>query len=216
MESIKLKEHEVTRIRKVIRIENYNPIDIFNLQIPFNSEDLKKQYFKIIRMIHPDKNVNNDRFNEIFNIVNKNYKILNDKRSKDICTKSLRLKKSEILKQFFNKQKEKDRKVAKTHSKEDVLYPEKQFQLIVYDPLIVSTHVIKNNIQKNNYKVKVNIAEDGAEHTKNKCKSKSDKHQKGLKQRIVQRKNAENRIKNHHFYFTNKVSIEAIDEYKDN
>ena len=38
-----------------------------------------------------------------------------------------------------------------------------------------------------------------------KCKSKSDKHQKGLQQRVTQRKNAESRIVNHNYSFTNKV-----------
>ena len=73
---------------------------------------------------------------------------------------------------------------------------------------------LKNNIQKEHYQVNVNIAIDGAEHTKNKSKSKSDKHQKGLKQRATQKKNAHSRIKNHSFSFTDKVTIELIPENK--
>ena len=92
MEQIKLKEKEVNRIEKIIRIDNYNPISIFALTVPFNEKDLRKKYFTIIRLIHPDKNVSNNRFNKIFNIVNENYKILSDRTSKDICIKSLRLK----------------------------------------------------------------------------------------------------------------------------
>ena len=53
---------------------------------------------------------------------------------------------------------------------------------------------------------------DGAEHRKNKSKSKSDKHQKGLKQRVIQKKNAERRIINHNFSFTNNISIKTIYE----
>ena len=48
----------------------------------------------------------------------------------------------------------------------------------------------------------------GAEHRKNKCNSKKDKHQKGLRQRVIQRNNAERRIINHQFSFTRKIAIE--------
>ena len=90
MELIKLKEREVNRIDRIIRVENYNPIDIFDLKIPFSERDIKIQYLKIIRLIHPDKNANNLRFNHIFNVVNENYKILNDKESKQVCIKSMK------------------------------------------------------------------------------------------------------------------------------
>ena len=82
--------------------------------------------------------------------------------------------------------------------------------------MTVSNYVIKNNIQKNNYKIRVDIAMDGAEHTKNKSRSKSDKHQKGLKQRKTQKDNAESRILNHGFSFSDKVSVEEIKQYRVN
>ena len=201
MEQIKLKEKEVNRIEKIIRIDNYNPISIFELTVPFNEKDLRKKYFTIIRLIHPDKNVSNNRFNKIFNIVNENYKILSDRTSKDICIKSLRLKKKDILKQL------KKTNINVTNLKIDET---NERQIVLFNPMVLSTHVIKNNIQKNKYKIKSTIAINGAEHTKNKSKSKSDKHQKGLKQRKVQKNNAENRIINHKFSFTNNISIEEI------
>ena len=201
MEQIKLKEKEVNRIEKIIRIDNYNPISIFELTVPFNEKDLRKKYFTIIRLIHPDKNVSNNRFNKIFNIVNENYKILSDRTSKDICIKSLRLKKKDILKQL------KKTNINVTNVKIDET---NERQIVLFNPMVLSTHVIKNNIQKNKYKINSTIAINGAEHTKNKSKSKSDKHQKGLKQRKVQKNNAENRIINHKFSFTNNISIEEI------
>ena len=203
MEQIKLKEKEVNRIEKIIRIDNYNPISIFELTVPFNEKDLRKKYFTIIRLIHPDKNVSNNRFNKIFNIVNENYKILSDRTSKDICIKSLRLKKKDILKQL------KQTNLNVTNVKIDET---NERQIVLFNPMVLSTHVIKNNIQKNKYKIKSTIAINGAEHTKNKSKSKSDKHQKGLKQRKVQKNNAENRIINHKFSFTNNISIEEIND----
>ena len=201
MEQIKLKEKEVNRIEKIIRIDNYNPISIFELTVPFNEKDLRKKYFTIIRLIHPDKNVSNNRFNKIFNIVNENYKILSDRTSKDICIKSLRLKKKDILKQL------KQTNINVTNVKIDET---NERQIVLFNPMVLSTHVIKNNIQKNKFKINSTIAINGAEHTKNKSKSKSDKHQKGLKQRKVQKNNAENRIINHKFSFTNNISIEEI------
>ena len=201
MEQIKLEEKEVNRIEKIIRIDNYNPISIFELTIPFNEKDLRKKYFTIIRLIHPDKNVSNNRFNKIFNIVNENYKILSDRTSKDICIKSLRLKKKDILKQL------KQTNINIPNVKIDET---NERQIVLFNPMVLSTHVIKNNIQKNKYKINSTIAINGAEHTKNKSKSKSDKHQKGLKQRKVQKNNAENRIINHKFSFTNNISIEEI------
>lgn len=201
MDQIKLKEKEVNRIEKIIRIDNYNPISIFELTVPFNEKDLRKKYFTIIRLIHPDKNVSNNRFNKIFNIVNENYKILSDRTSKDICIKSLRLKKKDILKQL----KKTNLNLTKVKIDET-----NERQIVLFNPMVLSTHVIKNNIQKNKYKINSTIAINGAEHTKNKSKSKSDKHQKGLKQRKVQKNNAENRIINHKFSFTNNISIEEI------
>ena len=199
MEQIKLKEKEVNRIEKIIRIDNYNPISIFELTVPFNEKDLRKKYFTIIRLIHPDKNVSNNRFNKIFNIVNENYKILSDRTSKDICIKSLRLKKKDILKQL---------KKTNLNIPNVKIDETNERQIVLFNPMVLSTHVIKNNIQKNKYKINSTIAINGAEHTKNKSKSKSDKHQKGLKQRKVQKNNAENRIINHKFSFTNNISIE--------
>ena len=201
MEQIKLKEKEVNRIEKIIRIDNYNPISIFELTVPFNEKDLRKKYFTIIRLIHPDKNVSNNRFNKIFNIVNENYKILSDRTSKDICIKSLRLKKKDILKQL----KQTNLNIPNVKIDET-----NERQIVLFNPMVISTHVLKNNIQKNKNKIKSTIAINGAEHTKNKSKSKSDKHQKGLKQRKVQKNNAENRIINHNFSFTNNISIEEI------
>ena len=55
MELIKLKEKEINRIDKIIRVENYNPIDIFELKIPFDERDIRIKYFKIIRLVHPEK-----------------------------------------------------------------------------------------------------------------------------------------------------------------
>tara|TARA_B100000029_G_C17392577_1_gene893967 strand:+ start:76 stop:708 length:633 start_codon:yes stop_codon:yes gene_type:complete len=205
MELIKLKEKEVNRIDRIIRVENFNPIDIFDLKIPFNERDLKIQYFKIIRLIHPDKNANNLRFNHIFNIVNENYKILNDTESKQVCIKSMKLKKKDILKHFFNKNIE-NKEVKYGNGYGDG-------QMILYNPMTVSNYVIKNNVHKNNYKIRVDIAMNGAEHTKNKSRSKSDKHQKGLKQRKTQKNNAESRILNHGFSFSDKVSVEEIKQY---
>jgi len=161
----------VHRIEKIIRVEDYNPIDIFELEIPFDDIDIRIKYFKIIRLVHPDKNVSNIRFNHIFNVVNENYKILNDKESKEVCIKSMKLKTKDILKHFFNKNIE---------PTEEVSYGNGEGQMILYNPLTLSNYVINNNIQKNKYKVKVDIAMDGAEHTKNKSRSKSDKHQKAI------------------------------------
>ena len=41
MELIKLKEKEVNRIDRIVRAENYNPIDIFELEIPFDEKDIE-------------------------------------------------------------------------------------------------------------------------------------------------------------------------------
>ena len=73
-------------------------------------------------------------------------------------------------------------------------------------------HLVLLKIVYEQIKVTSTISMTGAEHTKNKSKSKANKHQKGLKQRVIQKKNAERRIKNHHFSFTDKISIEIIPE----
>ena len=159
MEQIKLKEKEVNRIEKIIRIDKYNPISIFELTVPFNEKDLRKKYFTIIRLIHPDKNVSNNRFNKIFNIVNENYKILSDRTSKDICIKSLRLKKKDILKQL----KQTNLNIPNVKIDET-----NERQIVLFNPMVLSTHVIKNNIQKNKFKINSTIAINGEEHTKNK------------------------------------------------
>ena len=202
MDKIRSIEKEMNRIEKVSRRTDFNPVNILDLTIPFGDDDIKSQYRKIVRLIHPDKNDNNTRFCKAFTIVNDSYLILLNPQKKSLCIKSIKLKQSDLLKKLFKKE-------------EQPKYPvndDNQRQIVLWDPQILSTYVLKNNIQKEQYKVNVNIAIDGAEHTKNKSKSKSDKHQKGLKQRATQKKNAHTRIKNHSFSFTDKVTIELIPE----
>ena len=80
-------------------------------------------------------------------------------------------------------------------------------RLVIWKPLEIIKY--ENNIQKRNIKIVSNIYMTGAEHRKNKSRSKKDKHQKGLKQRVIQRKNAERRIVKHQFSFTDNISIEV-------
>ena len=206
MDKIRFIEKEMSRIEKVSRKIDFNPVDILDLTLPFGDDDIKSHYRKIVRLIHPDKNDNNSRFCQAFTIVNDSYGILLNPQKKSLCIKSIKLKQSDLLKKLFQKEEQ---------PQGSVNHDNNQRQIVLWDPQILSTYVLKNNIQKEQYKVNVNIAIDGSEHTKNKSKSKSDKHQKGLKQRATQKKNAHARIKNHSFSFTDKVTIELIPEKKD-
>ena len=70
---IRLVEREMNRIERVCRMTNHNPVDILNLQLPFTEQDIVSHYRQIVRLIHPDKNNNIDRFKKAFVIVNDSY-----------------------------------------------------------------------------------------------------------------------------------------------
>jgi hypothetical protein len=215
-ERILLVERELNRISKVVKLEYYNPIMVLNLMNIFDKKEIqndqeeqikqiKKNYKIIVRLIHPDKAWNIGRFCEAFNVVNIAYKILLEDDKRNICINALQ--NEELLEQIYknepdNKEQEmnKNNNNNKSNNKKEI----NSQSLVIWEPRAI---VLKqyNNIQNEKINVTVNIAIDGAEHTKNKCKSKSDKHQKGLKQRVVQKKNAEHRIINHDYSFTSKV-----------
>jgi len=211
-ERVLLVERELNRISKIVKLEYYNPLMVLNLMNIFDGKDIqndqeeqikliKKNYKIIVRLIHPDKAWNVKRFCEAFNSVNIAYKILLEDDKRTICIKALQ--NEELLVQIFkNEPENKDQEMNKNNDKNKKEMNSQS--LVIWEPRAI---VLKqyNNIQNEKINVTVNIAIDGAEHTKNKCKSKSDKHQKGLKQRVVQKKNAENRIINHDYSFTSKV-----------
>ena len=210
LDRIRLVEKELQRINKVIRNPDYNPVDVFDLSIPFTHRDVKMKYFTIIRLIHPDKNWNLDRFCQAFDIVNSCYQILLDDQKKNVCVKCKKkftTSNISLLKKISQSDHLKDGEIfgAECQSEQS-----NERRLVKWVPGVLS--IIHNNLSQQQVNVSVNIAIDGAEHTKNKCKSKSDKHDKGLKQRVIQRKNAEKRIKNHHFSFTDKVTLEVMSE----
>jgi len=187
-------------------------MDVLQISITFITKDIKLNCFKIIRLIHPDKSWNLDRFCLAFDIVNNCYQILLDNKKQKICInckKNYTFNNIKLLKEIYRKDQLKDGITVgseKSNNSTETL-------LVKWNAGALS--IIKNNLSQQQIKVSVNIAIDGAAHTKNKCKSKSDKHDKGLRQRATQRQNAEKRIQNHQFSFTNKVTLEVIQEKTD-
>jgi len=121
-----------------------------------------------------------------------------------LCIRSKKLKKSDMLKELYKcdflQKKAKPKKVKIQEENTDR-------RMVLWNPSILSTQIFQNKIKDNKVKVNVDIAMDGAAHTKNKCKSKLGKHQKGLRQRKIQKRNANRRYKKHGFTFSNKISI---------
>ena len=209
---ILMVERELSRIAKVSRVEYPNPLLVLGLGDFFrdgkNACDtaaqevqIKTQYRRLVRLIHPDKSYDTARFGDAFNVVNNAYKALHDKEKRKICIRALSA--DENLDIIYAIEKEEDVRTKETKAAAPPCSVG-ETRMVVWNQrsLVVKEF---NNTQNEKEKVIVNIAIDGAEHTKNKCKSKSDKHQKGLKQRVVQRKNAENRVINHDFSFSDKV-----------
>ena len=93
IQHIKKVESEVRRINRIIKKPDFNPLDIFNLSLPFSKKNLRKEYFKIIRLIHPDKSFNNERFNDVFTIVNINFKLLHNPQKEALCVKAKEIEK---------------------------------------------------------------------------------------------------------------------------
>ena len=85
-------------------------------------------------------------------------------------------------------------------------------RMVLWNPNILCIQIFQDKIKNKKIKVNVDIAMDGAAHTKNKCKSKLGKHQKGLRQRKIQQQNANRRYKKHGFTFSNKISINILDK----
>jgi len=206
---IRLVEREMNRIERVCRMTNHNPISILNLHLPFTVQDIVSHYRQIVRLIHPDKNNNIERFKKAFVIVNNSYKLLLNPNKKTICRSSKKLKKSDMLRELYKCDfLEKKTKAKKTKIPEE----NTERRMVLWNPNILSIQIFQDKIKNKKIKVNVDIAMDGAAHTKNKCKSKLGKHQKGLRQRKIQQKNANRRYKKHGFTFSNKISINILDK----
>jgi curved DNA-binding protein CbpA len=52
------------------------PLLIFNLVQNSTQNQIRKKYYKISLLLHPDKSFDNDRFTKLFTIITKNYKYL--------------------------------------------------------------------------------------------------------------------------------------------
>jgi len=210
MDRIRLVEQELVRIYRIVRNKDYNPVDMLQLTIPFTARDVKVSYVRIVRLIHPDKNWNLDRFCHAFDIVNSCYQTLLDADKQEICVSCKQHHTSRNLKRlkeiYQNDQLKDGTTIGSVESNNAT-----ETRLVKWNAGALS--IMKNRLSREQIKVSVNIAIDGAAHTKNKCKSKSDKHAKGLRQRATQRKNAEKRIENHQFAFTNKVTLEVMREH---
>mgnify|MGYP001010071886 CR=1 FL=1 len=215
MDKIKIIEKEWRRIDTIVSKPLFNPLDIFQLSGQFTRNELRKSYYKISRLIHPDKSWNNNRFCRVFTIVNDNYRLLlNDPKVKRIYIKAQKLqqkrnpKKKDLIRKLFATNTSANRKLKNKvdMSKNNGVSPD--LRLVLWKPLEIIKYA--NNIQKDKVKITSKIAMRGAEHRTKKSKSKRDKHQKGLKQRVTQRKNAEKRIVNHQFSFTDHISLEYL------
>jgi hypothetical protein len=214
MHRIRLVEAELVRINRIVRNPDYNPVDVLQLSPPFSPKDVKASYFRIVRLIHPDKNWNLDRFCRAFDVVNGCYRTLIDDGKQKICVdcKKNHSHSNVTLLKELRRQNDGQLRDGTTVG---CAAPDgaAETRLVKWQPG-GALCVFKNNVSQQQLKVSVHIAIDGAAHTKNKCKSKADKHEKGLRQRATQRKNAEKRIQKHQFAFTDKVTLEILPEKK--
>lgn len=203
---MRIAEREYNRISKILNSNNQGC-----LERKWKVEDLKKEYRKIILIIHPDKNDNNPRFQELTRIVVQIYQSLLEKRhiterkSEDVIVLGHPVIRHEDMDVKSNKCKK--RVFERIQSIIPYNEVDTSKALSLHDLTSGQREKLKDFLIENPDRIKINIAMDGAEHTSKKCKSKANKHQKGLQQRVTQKKNAERRLKNHLFSFTNNISI---------
>ena len=94
---------EIARLlRPGSRYFNLNPFEVLNIDPDINFEELKKAYrkvclsftgcfvitvvsLKLSLLVHPDKNPDNGNAQEAFSVVNKAYKMLQDKPQLKFC-----------------------------------------------------------------------------------------------------------------------------------
>jgi len=77
---------EIARLlRPGSRYFNLNPFEVLNIDPDINFEELKKAYRKLSLLVHPDKNPDNGNAQEAFSVVNKAYKMLQDKPQLKFC-----------------------------------------------------------------------------------------------------------------------------------
>jgi len=201
----RLIEKEVSRIQNFIKTGNgiYNPLDILNLSLPFDKQQLKTQYKKLLLLVHPDKTFNLERFNKAFHVINASNNILKDSHKLSICIKAKKKNNIALLEPLFEQ-------TIIIHSQTTLqgIYSKKQI-IVWQNNGQISTH-FNNYFDKNSKNIIIDIAVDGAEHTKNKSKSKKNKHDKGLRQRVIQIQNAKRRIQNHDFSFHTNTKTQTF------
>ena len=163
--------------------EGYNPIDIFCLDVPFGKTDLRKAYHKMVRLLHPDKSWNNERFCRMFTIVNDNYKLLLEPEKKKVCvrakstrkTKAKKQSKKDLMKLLYDCCDKEEKIIDDDFNKAD-----EDLRLVIWKPLEIIKY--ENNIQKRNIKIVSNISMTGAER----------------------------QIVNHQFLFTDNISVTVV------
>jgi len=205
-QTVREKEKELNRIEKA----KQNPLKILGLDSNPNRQEIKDSYHRLSRLVHPDRNDGLDRFKSFFIKISKSYQLMTDEKMR---LKIIRANKKDDI-DFFESLWLPSKVIemnpdpsTKPKVKRNLEYKLCQ-ALCVYNQNELAIHQsLKKALRNRSQDLEVLIKIDGAEHTNKKCKSKADKHQKGLRQRAIQKKNAINRIKNHGFSFTNKIEI---------
>lgn len=59
--------------------KNLNPFNVMMLKVDANAEDVKLRYRKLSTLVHPDKNIGEERAKDAFDEVKKAYNVLKDK-----------------------------------------------------------------------------------------------------------------------------------------
>jgi curved DNA-binding protein CbpA len=209
MDRLKLIEKEMTRLGKLSKIlTQTNPLLIFDLDNNFKGTDLKKSYYKISRLIHPDKNNGQKRFVDMFAIMSKCNSLLLDNDSKKLCIGAKKREDGTVLeKLWISDEIINDNQTAIKTVNKNIDEKLNRWAIETFAPHQLQIYTIQELIHMYPDKLSIDINIHASEHTKNKSKSKSDKHQKGLRQRKTMINNAERRIKNHQFSFTSNVTI---------
>ncbi len=188
MQRIRETERAYRRLCRLIRTPAYTPLAVFELERPFHVDVLRQRYQRLVKLLHPDRNQGAERFNAVFNVVLASYRALTQQQQQ----------------QAVEHKQPKQRKPLETEKKNALVEHGTAERAVVLHRGKV--------LHKFKYNVVSTIAVDGAEHTTNKSKSKSDKHQKGLRQRVVARQNAVRRMRRHQFAFGTHCRVTAREQ----
>jgi curved DNA-binding protein CbpA len=220
---IKETEREMTRLERILRLDVFNPIDVFRLHPEqLRTEKLLRSRFKsLAMMVHPDKNQQAARFVLCFQLIQVARDMLLDEQTRDICIATYGDDK-ETWKQIQDLRKSKQQSDEIQQQQQQQATQSRQTNSKALQVYNANDGIVSLNVRQllrlgDIDAIRVVIHKRSSAHARNLRESSRARHENGVRQRVVQRRAAERRLARHRFTFgyVEKIAVVVRDDDSD-